>query len=100
MGIEDEPTAPQGGSPGPQGGSPQMPAGIGRDTTRDRPEGFFITPDTAPPGLSVVRPRWIVPLLLGLFAASAAGIDHWILPMSFAYGRFPLDRCGGACACS
>jgi NCS2 family nucleobase:cation symporter-2 len=60
---------------------------VGYDTTRDRPAGFFITPDTAPPGLSVQRPRWVVPMLLLLFAASSAVLDRWILPMTHAYGR-------------
>jgi cellulose synthase/poly-beta-1,6-N-acetylglucosamine synthase-like glycosyltransferase len=64
-----------------------IPLGVGYDTTRDRPAGFFITPDTAPPGLSVQRPRWVVPMLLLLFAASSAVLDRWILPMTHAYGR-------------
>jgi cellulose synthase/poly-beta-1,6-N-acetylglucosamine synthase-like glycosyltransferase len=64
-----------------------VPYGVGFDTTRDRPEGFFITPDTAPPGLSVKRSRWVVPLLLVLFAACSAGVNRWILPMTHVYGR-------------
>jgi hypothetical protein len=64
-----------------------MPSGIGYDTTQGRAAGFFITPDTTPPGLSLVRPRGIAPLLLLLFATCSAAIDRWIWPMTHAYGR-------------
>ena len=65
-----------------------MPIGVGFDTTRDRPEGFFITPDTAPKGLSIQRPRWVAPALLILFAACTAGIHQWIQPMTQVYGNW------------
>src|SRR5258708_36434629 len=62
-----------------------VPRGAGYDTTISRPEGFFLTPDTAPSGLSVTRSRWVAPLLLLLFAASAAGVDRWVIPLTHAY---------------
>ena len=64
-----------------------MPRGVGYDTTRERPEGFFITPDTAPPGLSVRRPRWVAPVFLVLFAAFSACLDRWSLPLTHRYSR-------------
>jgi cellulose synthase/poly-beta-1,6-N-acetylglucosamine synthase-like glycosyltransferase len=90
---EDDPSPKASGaarSPGPAGGKRVLPAGIGYDTTRDRPAGFFITPDTAPPGLSVPRPRWVAPTFLALFAACAAALDRWILPLTHIYGRLLL----------
>ena len=62
-----------------------IPAGAGYDTTLSRPEGFFITPDTTPTGLSVTRSRWVAPLLLLLFAAGAAAVDRWVQPLTHAY---------------
>jgi len=79
----DDPQHP----PHPAGGKRALPSGVGHDTTRDRPDGFFITPDTAPSGLSVPRPRWVAPLFLALFAACAASMDRWIQPLTHAYGR-------------
>lgn len=64
-----------------------MPRGVGYDTTRERPTDFFITPDTAPRGLSVPRPRWVTPGFLVLFATCSAGLDRWSLPMTHRYGR-------------
>ncbi len=90
---EDSPSRRAGGgarSPGSAGGKRPLPSGIGYDTTRDRPAGFFITPDTAPPGLSVPRPRWVAPAFLALFAACAAALDRWILPLTHLYGRMLL----------
>ena len=96
MGHDEEPgpghdSSPGAGgadrSPGPAGGKRSLPSGIGYDTTRGRPVGFFITPDTAPPGLSVSRPRWVAPVFLALFAASAAALDRWIPPLTHVYGR-------------
>jgi cellulose synthase/poly-beta-1,6-N-acetylglucosamine synthase-like glycosyltransferase len=98
MGHDEEPAPPQwdglspgpGGaarSPGGGGGQRALPQGIGFDTTRGRQAGFFITPDTAPPGLSVPRPRWVAPLFLALFAACAAAVDPWIPPVTHIYGR-------------
>jgi cellulose synthase/poly-beta-1,6-N-acetylglucosamine synthase-like glycosyltransferase len=96
---EDEEPAPQQGeepgprargaarSPGPAGGKRPLPTGIGYDTTRGRQAGFFITPDTAPPGLSVARPRWLAPVFLALFAACAAALDRWFVPLTHMYGR-------------
>lgn len=81
----DQPGPPY--APGPAGRGGGLPAGIGFDTTVGRQDGFFITPDTAPAGLSIVRPRWVAPLLLALFAIAAACIDQWILPMAHAYSR-------------
>lgn len=74
-------------SPGPVRGKRALPHGVGYDTTRGRPVGFFITPDTAPPGLSVPRPRWVTPVFLALFAACAAVIGRWIPPMTHQYAR-------------
>jgi cellulose synthase/poly-beta-1,6-N-acetylglucosamine synthase-like glycosyltransferase len=68
-----------------------MPSGVGYDTTRERPTGFFITPDTAPAGLSVRRPRWVVPVFLALFAICSAVVDRWSLPMTHRYGRVLLS---------
>jgi len=68
-----------------------MPSGVGYDTTRERPAGFFITPDTAPAGLSVRRPRWVVPTFLVLFATCSAVADRWSLPMTHRYGRVLLS---------
>src|SRR5580700_9816646 len=101
MGQDDQPTPPRGEdaspgpgsaarSPGSGGGKRALPHGIGYDTTRGRPAGFFITPDTAPPGLSVPRPRWVTPVFLALFAACAAGLDRWIPPLTHVYGRMLL----------
>jgi cellulose synthase/poly-beta-1,6-N-acetylglucosamine synthase-like glycosyltransferase len=98
MGHDEEPAPPRGDdpspkpggparSPGPGGGKRALPQGIGFDTTRGRQAGFFITPDTAPPGLSVPRPRWVTPLFLALFAACAAVLDRWIPPATHVYGR-------------
>jgi len=89
----DEPSPGAGGAarpPGPAGGRRHLPSGVGYDTTRGRPAGFFITPDTAPPGLSVPRPRWVAPVFLALFAASAAALDGWFLPLTHTYGRVLL----------
>jgi cellulose synthase/poly-beta-1,6-N-acetylglucosamine synthase-like glycosyltransferase len=89
----DEPSPGAGGaarSPRPAGGRRPLPPGVGYDTTRGRPAGFFITPDTAPPGLSVTRPRWVAPVFLALFAACAAALDRWVLPLTHAYGRMLL----------
>src|SRR6266851_7783209 len=86
----DDPSPKPGGpvrSPGSGGGKGALPQGIGFDTTRGRQAGFFITPDTAPPGLSVRRPRWVTPLFLALFAAWAAVLDRWIPPATHVYGR-------------
>ena len=88
---EDDPSRRADGaarSPGSAGGKRSLPSGIGHDTTRGRPPGFFITPDTAPPGLSVPRPRWVTPAFLALFAASAAALDRWIPVLTHLYGRF------------
>ena len=74
-------------APGAVRGPGPLPSGVGYDTTRGRVEGFFITPDTAPPGLSLTRPRWTAPLLLTLFAACSAAIDGWISPVTHAYSR-------------
>jgi cellulose synthase/poly-beta-1,6-N-acetylglucosamine synthase-like glycosyltransferase len=101
MGQDDQPTPPRGEdaspgpgsaarSPGSGGGKRALPHGIGYDTTRGRPAGFFITPDTAPPGLSVPRPRWVTPVFLALFAACAAGLDRWIPRLTHVYGRMLL----------
>jgi cellulose synthase/poly-beta-1,6-N-acetylglucosamine synthase-like glycosyltransferase len=68
-----------------------MPSGVGYDTTRERPTGFFITPDTAPAGLSVRRPRSVVPAFLVLFATCSAAVDRWSLPMTHRYGRILLS---------
>src|SRR5580700_10809771 len=98
MGEDEEPAPHQGEepgprahgaarSPGPAGGKPSLPTGIGYDTTRGRQAGFFITPDTAPPGLSVPRPRWLAPVFLALFAACAAALDRWFVPLTHMYGR-------------
>jgi len=62
MGHDEEPAPPRGDDPSPKPGGPArspgpgagkraLPQGIGFDTTRGRQAGFFITPDTAPPGL-------------------------------------------------
>ena len=98
MGHDEEPAPPRGDDPSPKPGGPArspgsgggkraLPQGIGFDTTRGRQAGFFITPDTAPPGLSVPRPRWVTPLFLALFAACAAVLDRWIPPATHGYGR-------------
>ena len=87
---EDDPSSRNGGtahSPGSAGGKRSLPTGVGYDTTRGRQPGFFITPDTAPPGLSVPRPRWVTPAFLALFAACAAALDRWIPPLTHGYGR-------------
>jgi hypothetical protein len=87
---EDDPSSRATGaarSHGSAGAKRSLPTGIGFDTTRGRAPGFFITPDTAPPGLSVPRPRWVTPVFLALFAACAAGLDRWIPPLTHAYGR-------------
>jgi hypothetical protein len=42
-----------------------IPRGVGYDTTLERPDGFFVTLDTAPAGLSVRRSRLVAPSLLG-----------------------------------
>jgi len=73
-------------SPGSAGGKHALPTGVGYDTTRGRAPGFFITPDTAPPGLSVPRPRWVAPAFLALFAGCAAALDRWIPPLTRVYG--------------
>ncbi len=73
-------------SPGSAGGKRPLPSGVGYDTTRGRPSGFFITPDTAPSGLSVPRPRWVAPVFLSLFAACAAALNGWIPPLTHTYG--------------
>src|SRR5438132_4490471 len=89
-GRGDDPAPRAGGaarSPGSAGGKRPMPPGIGYDTTRGRPAGFFITPDTAPSGLSVPRPRWVAPVFLSLFAACAAALEGWIPPLTHEYGR-------------
>jgi cellulose synthase/poly-beta-1,6-N-acetylglucosamine synthase-like glycosyltransferase len=70
------------------GAIPTVPAGVGYDTTRERPEGFFITPDTAPEGLSIRRSRWVTPTLLILFAVGTVALDPWIQPMTHIYGRW------------
>lgn len=62
-----------------------IPVGAGYDTTVRRPEGFFITPDTAPSGLSVTRSRLVAPFLLILFGASAAALDRLVQPLTHAY---------------
>src|SRR5438876_7180740 len=88
---EDDPSPRADGaarSPGSAGGKRALPTGIGYDTTRGRQPGFFITPDTAPPGLSVPRPRWVTPAFLALFAASAGALDRWIPLLTRVYGRF------------
>ncbi len=64
-----------------------VPRGVGYDTTRERPEGFFITPDTAPAGLSVPRPWWVVPAFLALFAAFSAVVERWSLLLTHRYGH-------------
>jgi cellulose synthase/poly-beta-1,6-N-acetylglucosamine synthase-like glycosyltransferase len=98
MGHDEEPAPGRGDdstptadgaarSPGSAGGKHSMPPGIGYDTTRGRPAGFFITPDTAPSGLSVPRPRWVAPVFLSLFAACAAALDGWIPLLTHEYGR-------------
>jgi cellulose synthase/poly-beta-1,6-N-acetylglucosamine synthase-like glycosyltransferase len=98
MGHDEEPAPPRGDDPSPKPGGPArspgsgggkrtLPQGIGFDTTRGRQAGFFITPDTAPPGLSVPRPRWVTPLFLALFAACAAVLDRWIPLATHVYGR-------------
>jgi cellulose synthase/poly-beta-1,6-N-acetylglucosamine synthase-like glycosyltransferase len=98
MGQDEEPAPPRGDglahwpggaalSPGSGGGKRALPQGIGFDTTRGRQAGFFITPDTAPPGLSVPRPRWVAPLFLALFAACAAALDRWFPLVTHGYGR-------------
>lgn len=55
------------------------PVGAQRDTTRGREAGFFLTPDTEPPGLSVRRSRLVAPLLLVGFAVAAAMLNRWLL---------------------
>jgi cellulose synthase/poly-beta-1,6-N-acetylglucosamine synthase-like glycosyltransferase len=97
MGHEEEPPERPDAPPPDDGEAPHetgpgsdgdiLPTGLGYDTTQNRPEGFYITPDTAPPGLSVTRPRWVAPVLLVLFAACTAAVDRWILPMTHVYGR-------------
>jgi cellulose synthase/poly-beta-1,6-N-acetylglucosamine synthase-like glycosyltransferase len=98
MGHDEEPAPRRGDgpaswaggaarSPGSAGGKRPLPSGVGYDTTRGRPAGFFITPDTAPSGLSVPRPRWVAPVFLSLFAACAAALDKWIPPLTHVYGR-------------
>jgi cellulose synthase/poly-beta-1,6-N-acetylglucosamine synthase-like glycosyltransferase len=64
-----------------------IPRGAGYDTTLSRPEGFFITPDTAPAGLSVTRSRWVAPALLLVFGVSAAAVDKLLAgSLTHAYG--------------
>jgi cellulose synthase/poly-beta-1,6-N-acetylglucosamine synthase-like glycosyltransferase len=69
-------------------GSLFLPGGADRDTTQGRPEGFFITPDTAPPGLSVKRARWVAPAFLAAFSLAVALLNRWFLPLDHTYGRF------------
>lgn len=70
------------------GGLPLPPAEVARDTTKGRLAGFFLTPDTAPVGLSVRRSPWVAPLFLVAFAVAVAEMNPWFLPIVHHYGRF------------
>lgn len=65
--------------------SADLPEGAGRDTTKGRLEGFYLTPDTAPPGLSVRRSRLVAPLLLVGFAVAAMIVNHWFVLAAHDY---------------
>jgi cellulose synthase/poly-beta-1,6-N-acetylglucosamine synthase-like glycosyltransferase len=71
-----------------------LPLGAARDTTRDRPEGFFLTPDTAPPGLSVKRARWVAPLFLAAFALGVALSSSWFPPLIHKYAALLKELVG------
>ncbi len=68
-----------------------IPRGVGYDTTLERPDGFFVTPDTAPAGLSVRRSRWIAPGLLAAFAVGAAAVNRVVAPLTHSYGYVLTD---------
>lgn len=55
------------------------PEGGGRDTTKGRNDGFYLTPDTAPEGLAVRRSRVVAPMLLVAFAVAASVLNRWLL---------------------
>ena len=48
-------------------------------------------PYSAPPGLRVLRSRWLTPLMLLCFAAAALGIQAALPRITFRYGRFISD---------
>ena len=67
------------------------PDGKGRDTTKGRNDGFYLTPDTAPAGLAVRRSRVVTPFLLVAFAVAAAIVNRWLLLGVHEYA-FDLGR--------
>ena len=93
MNISEPILSPARNAPGslPDRMADVIPRGVGYDTTLERPDGFFVTPDTAPAGLSVRRSRWVAPGLLVLFAAGAGAVNRTVLPMTHSYGYLLTD---------
>lgn len=54
----------------------------------ERPLTTPFTPDTAPPGLSVRRHRFVAPLLLACFATAAVLLQPAFPNLTYEYGRF------------
>ena len=91
--ISEPILSPARNAPGsyPVQGQDVIPRGVGYDTTLERPAGFFVTPDTAPAGLSVRRSRWVAPGLLAAFAVGAGAINRAVLPLTHSYGYLLTD---------